>query len=59
LQPGSVHYCSDPFCRKVVAAKRARRSRSSKQTGEKTTRSGKLPWRGVYGGRTNDPLFSR
>jgi hypothetical protein len=59
LQPGSVHYCRNPRCQKWAAAHRSSRYRQRKKTGKKETGSHELRWRGPYGGRTNDPLFSR
>jgi hypothetical protein len=59
LQPGSVHYCANPRCQKEAAAHRSRRYRQRKNTRKGETRSHELRWRGPFGGRTNDPLFSR
>jgi hypothetical protein len=67
---GGVHYCPDPRCQKVASARRAARYRGSKSesasekrdevrnVGAVGHRSRELRFRGIFGFRTNDPLFS-
>ena len=56
---GAVHYCSDPRCKKVAAARRSRRHRENKKLPKKEKQANrKLRFRGLMGGRTDDPLFS-
>lgn len=52
------NYCPAPKCQSVAAAQRAKRYRNRK--GLSVHESGRnLPYRGLYQGRTNDPLFSQ
>lgn len=52
------NYCPKIKCQRKAAAARAKRYRDSKKSPER--KHGRdLPYRGVYSGTTNDPLFSR
>jgi hypothetical protein len=51
------NYCPKVKCQRQAAAQRAKRYRDRKKEPEGKGR-GQLPYRGVYGGTTNDPLFS-
>jgi hypothetical protein len=51
------NFCPAPACQREAAARRAKRYRDRKHSGS-SGRARDLPYRGVYGGRTNDPLFS-
>ena len=56
---GGVHYCLNPRCQKVASARRAARYRESKgESAWEKSDAQKLRFRGVFDGRTNDPLFS-
>ena len=52
------NYCTKVKCQREAAAQRAQRYRDRKRSpkGEQAVRE--LPFRGLYQGRTNDPLFS-
>jgi hypothetical protein len=52
------NYCPKVKCQRQAAAARAKRYRNRKKSPEHEERRG-LPYRGVYGGTTNDPLFSQ
>lgn len=52
------NYCPKVKCQREAAAARAKRYRDRKKSPERK-RGRELPYRGVYGGTTNDPLFSR
>jgi hypothetical protein len=52
------NYCSKEKCQREAAAQRAKRYRERKLSSRKEGKAQKLPFRGVYQGRTNDPLFS-
>jgi hypothetical protein len=52
------NFCPDATCQKVAAAQRAQRYRMRKRMAMHSNRH-KLPYRGPYQGRTNDPLFSQ
>jgi len=51
------NYCPKVKCQRQAAAQRAKRYRDRKKEPERKDR-GQLPYRGVYGGTTDDPLFS-
>jgi len=52
------NYCPKVKCQREAAAQRAKRYRDRKKSpGKESERP--LPYRGVYGGTTNDPLFSQ
>jgi hypothetical protein len=56
---GGVHYCPDRRCQKVAGALRSARYRGSKGQSEREKKADrKLRFRGVFDGRTDDPLFS-
>ncbi|MCC6486640.1 MAG: hypothetical protein IT364_04005 [Candidatus Hydrogenedentes bacterium] len=52
------NYCPKIKCQREAAAARAKRYRDRKKSPEGERGSG-LPYRCIYGGTTNDPLFSR
>ena len=52
------NYCPAPNARRVAAAQRAKRYRDRKRSPMKES-GHKLPYRGLFQGRTNDPLFSQ
>ncbi len=52
------NYCPATKCQRAAAAKRAQRYRNRKCTSGRGI-STKLPYRGLFQGRTNDPLFSQ
>jgi hypothetical protein len=52
------NYCPATKCQREAAAKRAQRYRNRKCTSGRGI-STKLPYRGLFQGRTNDPLFSQ
>jgi hypothetical protein len=52
------NYCPKIKCQRQAAAKRAKRYRDRKKSPEGEN-GPKLQYRGVYGGTTNDPLFSQ
>jgi hypothetical protein len=52
------NYCPATKCQRQAAAQRAQRFRDRKRAHERGS-SRKLPYRGAYRGRTNDPLFSQ
>jgi hypothetical protein len=52
------NYCPDAKCQKVAAAQRAKQYRNRKRMAVHGS-GRKLPYRGPYQGRTNDPLFSQ
>lgn len=52
------NYCPKIKCQRQAAAQRAKRYRDRKKA-PKRNGGRPLPYRGVYGGTTNDPLFSR
>jgi hypothetical protein len=52
------NYCPATKCRREAAAKRAQRYRDRKSTSEQGI-GRKLPYRALFQGRTNDPLFSQ
>lgn len=52
------NYCAKIKCQREAAAARAKRYRDRKNSPEREHGRG-LPYRGVYGGTTNDPLFSQ
>ncbi len=52
------NYCPAAKCQREAAAQRARRYRERKVSPAQGS-SRKLPYRGAYRGRTNDPLFSQ
>lgn len=52
------NYCPKIKCQREAAAARAKRYRDRKKSPEREQGRG-LPYRGVYGGTTNDPLFSQ
>jgi hypothetical protein len=52
------NYCPALKCQRAAAAQRAKRYRDRKRSpGKESDR--KLPYRGMFQGRTNDPLFSQ
>lgn len=51
------NYCPARECQREAAAQRAKRYRDRKRSRTQGS-ARRLPYRGVYGGRTNDPLFS-
>ena len=52
------NYCPKARCQRRAAAERAKRYRDRKKSPEQ--KNGRpLPYRGIYGGTTNDPLFSQ
>ena len=54
------NYCPDARCQRVAAARRAHQYRNRKRLAMRGSgRKSKLPYRGPYQGRTNDPLFSQ
>ena len=54
------NYCPAARCQRVAAAKRAQCYRNRKRLAMNGSgRKSKLPYRGLYQGRTNDPLFSQ
>lgn len=54
------NYCPAEKCQRRAAAERAQRYRNKKaEPGARVRVGKKLPFRGVYGGTTNDPLFSQ
>jgi predicted nucleic acid-binding Zn ribbon protein len=57
---GGVHYCREKFCQNAASAERSARYREQKRqaASEKGEGHRKLPFRGVYEGETDDPLFS-
>jgi hypothetical protein len=56
---GGVHYCPRVRCQKVAGAYRAARYRGNKSESAREKRDArKFRFRGVFDGRTNDPLFS-
>jgi hypothetical protein len=52
------NYCPAPPCQREAAAQRAKRYRQRKRSGSHGSVRD-LPYRGLYHGRTNDPLFSQ
>ena len=52
------NYCRASQCQREAAAQRAQRYRDRKSAPRQGSNR-KMPYRGVYGGRTNDPLFSQ
>jgi hypothetical protein len=52
------NYCPKIKCQRQAAAVRAKRHRNRKKCPERE-HGRDLPYRGVYGGTTNDPLFSQ
>jgi hypothetical protein len=52
------NYCPDAKCQKVAAALRAKQYRDRQRLAVHGN-GRKLPYRGLYQGRTNDPLFSQ
>jgi hypothetical protein len=52
------NFCPRIKCQRQAAAQRAKRYRDRKKSPARKDGS-KLPYRGVYGGITNDPLFSQ
>jgi hypothetical protein len=52
------NYCPDAKCQKVAAAQRAKQYRDRQHLAVHGS-GRKLPYRGLYQGRTNDPLFSQ
>ena len=52
------NYCPKTKCQRQAAAVRAKRYRDRKKSPEREHGRG-LPYRGVYGGTTNDSLFSQ
>lgn len=58
VKRGGFNYCPSAKCRQVAAAARAKRYRDRKQSTKQKEHAGVLPLRGLFGGRTNDPLFS-
>jgi hypothetical protein len=55
---GGVHYCPSPRCQKLATALRAKRYRESRRDPQAKKDARDLRFRGVFGGMTNDPLFS-
>ena len=57
------NYCPAEKCQRRAVAERAQRYRNKKNAAErgagKRRRDRKLPFRGLFHGRTNDPLFSQ
>ena len=53
------NYCRKEKCQREAAAQRAKRYRDRKSSSGKGRGTQKLPFRGAYQGRTNDPLFSQ
>jgi hypothetical protein len=53
----AFNYCSASGCQKEAAAQRAKRYRDRKRS-SKPGSVRDMPYRGLYRGRTNDPLFS-
>jgi hypothetical protein len=53
------NYCPAEKCQRRAAAARAQQYRNRKGTPARDRGERKLPFRGVYDGRTNDPLFSQ
>lgn len=53
------NYCGAEKCQREAAAQRAKRYRDRKGSSEMEGIAKKLPFRGPYQGRTNDPLFSQ
>ena len=51
------NYCPAPACQREAAARRSKEYRDRKRSGSPLGAQN-LPYRGVHGGRTNDPLFS-
>jgi hypothetical protein len=52
------NFCNARKCQREAAARRAKRYRDRKRSSQKAGKALKLPYRGLYQGRTNDPLFS-
>jgi hypothetical protein len=52
------NYCPAAQCQGIAGARRAQRYRDRKSASGQG-RSRKLPYRGPFQGRTNDPLFSQ
>jgi len=53
------NYCKEEQCQREASALRAKRYRDRKLLSGKARSAPKLPFRGAYQGRTNDPLFSQ
>ena len=51
------HYCPNNKCQRQAAAERAKLYRARKKHPDRE-RGRDLPYRGLHGGTTNDPLFS-
>lgn len=53
------NYCGEKECQREAAAKRAKRYRARKGQSGEERKARKLPFRGVFQGSTDDPLFSQ
>ena len=58
VEKRGFNYCSASGCQKEAAAQRAKRYRDRKRS-SKPGSVRDMPYRGLYRGRTNDPLFSQ